>query len=139
MAPLRKDGISSHTISCACFQLLVLGVAGKDDEFKELLDSVPLDKVELLIICQKILVNQVNKQAVCGGSTLLQDLARLGKTSAVVALLHHGYHHHDDDGDGDYDYDDDDDGDDNGDDDDDGGWEKHQRWLPCFSTGIITN
>jgi len=57
-------------------QLLVLGVAGKDDEFKELLDSVPLDKV--------------NKEAVCGGSTLLQDLARLGKTSAVVALLHHG-------------------------------------------------
>ena len=32
---------------------------------------------------------QVSKEAVCG-STLLQDLARLGKTSAVVALLQHG-------------------------------------------------
>merc|ERR1712032_213145 len=57
-------------------QLLVLGVAGRDEEFKELLEKVPRDKV--------------NKQAVCGGSTLLQDLARLGKTSAVVALLQHG-------------------------------------------------
>jgi len=57
-------------------QLLVLGVAGKDEEFKELLEKVPRDKV--------------NKRAVCGGSTLLQDLARLGKTSAVVALLQHG-------------------------------------------------
>ena len=32
---------------------------------------------------------QVSKEAVCG-STLLQDLARLGKTSALTALLQHG-------------------------------------------------
>merc|ERR1712192_142308 len=56
-------------------QLLVLAVAGKDEEFKELLARVPVDKV--------------SKEAVCG-STLLQDLARLGKTSAVTALLQHG-------------------------------------------------
>jgi len=56
-------------------QLLVLAVAGKDEEFKELLASVPVDKV--------------SKEAVCG-STLLQDFARLGKTSAVTALLQYG-------------------------------------------------
>jgi len=50
-------------------------VAGKDEEFKELLARVPVDKV--------------SKEAVCG-STLLQDLARLGKTSAVTALLQYG-------------------------------------------------
>jgi len=50
-------------------------VTGKDEEFKELLARVPVDKV--------------SKEAVCR-STLLQDLARLGKTSAVTALLQHG-------------------------------------------------
>ena len=33
--------------SRALLQLLVLGVAGKDEEFKELLEKVPQDKVEL--------------------------------------------------------------------------------------------
>jgi len=56
-------------------QLLLLAVTGKDEEFKELLARVPVDKV--------------SKEAVCR-STLLQDLARLGKTSAVTALLQHG-------------------------------------------------
>ena len=31
-------------------QLLVLGMARQDDEFKELLGRVPLEKVELLIL-----------------------------------------------------------------------------------------
>jgi len=56
-------------------QLLVFGMAGKVDEFKELLTRVPLDKV--------------NSQPVYR-STLLQELARSGKESAVAALLQYG-------------------------------------------------
>jgi len=56
-------------------QLMALGMAGKIDEFKELLTRVPLDKV--------------NTQPV-QRSTLLQELARSGKAPAVAALLQYG-------------------------------------------------
>ena len=39
-------------------QLLVLGMARQDDEFKELLGRVPLEKVELLILSSKMFADQ---------------------------------------------------------------------------------
>jgi len=56
-------------------QLLVLGMVGREEEFKELLTRVPTEKVSAEPVC---------------GSTLLQDFARRGKTCAVAALLQYG-------------------------------------------------
>jgi len=56
-------------------KLLLLGMVGREEEFKELLPTVPSEKVSAEPVC---------------GSTLLQDFARCGKTCAVAALLQYG-------------------------------------------------
>merc|ERR1712037_646182 len=72
-AKLKMDSQNSEWFQLG--QLLVLGMARQDDEFKELLGRVPLEKV--------------SKEPVCK-STLLQDFARAGRAFAVTALLQYG-------------------------------------------------
>jgi len=72
-ARLHMDSHNSEWFQLG--QLLVFGMAGKVDEFKELLTRVPLDKVSSQPVYR---------------STLLQEFARCGKASAVAALLQYG-------------------------------------------------
>jgi len=72
-ARLHMDSHNSEWFQLG--QLLVFGMAGKVDQFKELLTRVPLDKVSSQPVYR---------------STLLQELARSGKASAVAALLQYG-------------------------------------------------
>ena len=58
MVSVGKGELLTLVQSPAFFQLLVLAVAGKDDEFKELLARVALDKVDL-----SDSVNQLSKEA----------------------------------------------------------------------------
>jgi len=70
---LKMDPQNSEWLQLG--KLLVLGMARQNDEFKERLGRVPLDKV--------------SNEPVCG-STLLQDFAQSGREFAVAALLQYG-------------------------------------------------
>jgi len=70
---LKMDPQNSEWLQLG--KLLVLGMAKQNDEFKERLAGVPLDKV--------------SNEPVCG-STLLQDFARSGREFAVAVLLQYG-------------------------------------------------
>jgi len=72
-ARLQMDSDNSEWFQLG--QLMVFGMAGKVDEFKELLTRVALDKVTSQPVYR---------------STLLQELARSGKAPAVTALLQYG-------------------------------------------------